>query len=360
MATIKDVAQRAGVSTATVSRVLNGHPAPTEETRRQVLAAVAELGYRPNILARSLRMQRTGTLGLIISDLLNPFFAEIARAVEDEARQHGYCTVFGNADENDEQQLRYVRTLLDRQVDGLLVCPATDRGEWVAEVAARGVPLVLLDRAVHTGDDDTAPPVVRADGTRALHDLAAHLVGLGHRRIGVIAGPPSTSTGRERLAAFSDALAALGVPLPDHLVVHGDFRKESGARAAVELARLPERPTVLVAMDNLMGLGALEALRRLRLVVPTDIGLAVYDDLPWFPLLEPPITVITQPTREMGAAAVRVLLDLVEGGSAEDVSLPARLVVRGSCGEPTPAAGHPGGDGVAPDATDDHLEGVHG
>ncbi|GAA2806300.1 LacI family DNA-binding transcriptional regulator [Crossiella cryophila] len=329
MATMKDVALRAGVSTATVSRVLNGHAAPTDATRERVLTAVAELGYRPNVLARSLRMHSTQTLGLVISDLLNPFFGEIARAVEDEARKHGYCVVFGNADESDEQQRRYVRTLLDRRVDGLLVCPASDDPEWLAEVNDSGVPLVLLDRAVPASD----APVIRADGVAALRELAKHLLSLGHRRIGVIAGPENTSTGRERLAAFTSALAELGLAAQATQIAHGDFRRASGARATGELLDRPDAPSVLVAMDNLMGLGALEELRRRRLRLPQDVGLAVYDDLAWFPLFDPPITVIAQPTEEMGSAAVRELLGLISGERAKNVSLSAKLIARGSCGE---------------------------
>lgn len=329
MTTMKDVAQHAGVSTATVSRVLNGHAAPTEETRARVLAAIAELGYRPNALARSLRTTSTKTLGLVISDLVNPFFAEIARAVEEEARAHGYCVVVGNADENAEQQITYVRTLLDRRVDGLLVCPATDDASWVGEVVAAGVPLVLLDRTVPGADC----PIVRADGGEALTDLADRLVRAGHRRIGVIAGPADTSTGRERLELFSAAVTGLGQPLRPEHVVHGDFRRESGARAAAAMMALPQPPTVLVAMDNLMGLGALEELRRRGVVVPRDVGLAVYDDQPWFPLLDPPITVIAQPTVEMGREAARSLLALIAGEQPADVRLNARLIVRGSCGE---------------------------
>jgi len=327
--TMKDVASHAGVSTATVSRVLNGHAAPTQETRTRVLAAIEELGYRPNALARSLRTTATKTFGLVISDLVNPFFAEIARAVEQEARAHGYCVVLANADESAEQQTTYVRTLLDRRVDGLLVCPATDDAAWMDEVVATGLPLVLLDRSVPGADC----PVVRVDGAEALADLAATLVGAGHERVGVIAGPSDTSTGRERLAQFGSALAELGHPVhPDH-VVHGDFRWESGAQAAAKLMELPDRPTALVAMDNLMGLGALEQVRKMGLSVPGDVGLAVYDDQPWFPLLDPPLTVIAQPTVEMGRAAARCLIALIADEQPPDVGLTARLVKRGSCGE---------------------------
>ncbi|AOS66165.1 LacI family transcriptional regulator [Actinoalloteichus hymeniacidonis] len=340
MATMKDVAQAAGVSTATVSRVLNGHPAPTEQTRRRVAEAIEALGYRPNTLARSLRLHTTHTLGLVISDLTNPFFAEVARAVENEAREHGYSVVVGNANESVEQQRRYVRTLLDRRVDGLLVCPATDEGDWLAEAAETGVPLVLLDRRIA---GSVKVPVVRVDGTAALDNLAAHLVALGHRRIGVIAGPAEASTGRERLDAFAAALGSRGAPLAERLVVYGDFQRPSGASAAHTLMSGPNRPTALVAMDNLMGLGALEQLRAMGFSVPGDVGLAVYDDLPWFSLLEPAITAIAQPTDDLGHAAVRVLLDLIERGNAENVVLDAELVIRSSCGE---RAEHGRGEGV--------------
>jgi LacI family transcriptional regulator len=327
--TMKDVAGHAGVSTATVSRVLNGHAAPTPETRARVLAAVAELGYRPNALARSLRTTATKTVGLVIGDLANPYFAEVARAVEQEARAHGHCVVLANADESAEQQATYVRTLLDRRVDGLLVCPAADDAAWMDEVVAAGLPLVLLDRSV----PGAACPVVRVDGAEALADLAATLVGAGHQRVGVIAGPPGTSTGRERSARFGSALADLGHPVhPDH-VVHGDLRRESGKQAAARLMGLPDRPTALVAMDNLMGLGALEQVRELGLSVPGDVGLAVYDDHPWFPLLDPPLTVIAQPTAEVGRAAARCLVALIAGERPPEVALTARLVRRGSCGE---------------------------
>jgi len=318
---MKDVAQHAGVSTATVSRVLNGHAAPTPETRVRVLAAIEELGYRPNALARSLRTTSTQTLGLVISDLMNPFFAEIARAVEDEARSHGYCVVIGNADESAEQEATYVRTLLDRRVDGLLLCPATDDPGLVREVSAGGVPLVLLDRTVR----GATCPVVRADGSEALTSLARRLVGAGHTRIGVIAGPPNTSTGRERTDVLTGSLGGLAQ------VVHGDFRQASGSQAAAKL--LDGGATALVAMDNLMGLGALGEIRARGLQIPHDIALAVFDDQPWFPLLDPPITVIAQPTVEMGKAAARSLLALIDGRQPDDVRLTAKLVLRGSLGE---------------------------
>lgn len=318
---MKDVALHAGVSTATVSRVLNGHAVPTPGTRERVLAAVEELGYRPNALARSLRTTSTQTLGLVISDLLNPFFAEIARAVEDEARSHGYCVVIGNADEHAEQEATYVRTLLDRRVDGLLLCPANDDPGLVREVSAGGVPLVLLDRTVR----GATCPVVRADGSEALTTLARRLVGAGHTRVGVIAGRPGTSTCGERIAVLTAVLGDRA------LVAPGDHRREGGSDAAGRL--IDEGVTALVALDNLMGLGALGEIKARGLRVPHDVAFAVFDDQPWFPLLDPPITVIAQPTGEMGRAAARSLIALIDGRRPDDVRLTAKLVLRGSLGD---------------------------
>lgn len=202
MASIKDVAAQAGVSVATVSRVLNSHPSVSEEARTRVLAAVDALGYRPNAVARSLRTAQTRTLGLVISDVLNPYFTELARFVEEEARALGYSVIIGNADERPDLQDHHIRTLIDRRIDGLLVSPADGGSPLMREVALSGTPMVFVDRWIPGID----VPVVRADGTGAVKDLVAHLHGLGHRRLAIIAGPAATTTGNERVEAFRDAM----------------------------------------------------------------------------------------------------------------------------------------------------------
>ncbi|MFI9586944.1 LacI family DNA-binding transcriptional regulator [Streptomyces sp. NPDC052236] len=330
MASIKDVAAEAGMSVATVSRVLNSHPSVSAEARTRVLAAVAALGYRPNAVARSLRTDQTRTLGLVISDVLNPYFTELARSVEEEARALGYSVIFGNANERPELQDHHVRTLLDRRVDGLLVSPTEGGSPLMLDTARTGTPMVFVDRWIPGVD----VPVVRADGRRAIRDLVAHLHALGHRRLAIITGPATTTTGSERVEAFRQAIGEHGLPLPEAYIGQGDFQTASGRRATERFLALPEPPEVVFAADNLMALGALDAMRAHGLHVPDDIALAVFDDIPWFTHTDPPITAIAQPTGELGGAAVRALVDLIEGRPPQSVTLAARLVVRRSCGEP--------------------------
>ena len=328
MASIKDVAAEAGVSVATVSRVLNSHPSVSPAARARVIAAIESLGYRPNAVARSLRTDQTRTLGLVISDVLNPYFTALARSVEEAARALGYSVIIGNADERPELQDHHVRTLLDRRIDGLLVSPTDGGSPLILDAARSGTPMVFVDRWIPGVD----VPVVRADGREAVRDLVAHLHGLGHRRLAIIAGPAATTTGSERVEAFREALAAYGLELPDAYIGQGDFQADSGRRATESFLALPEPPQVIFA-DNLMALGALDAIRAHGLRVPHDIGLAAFDDIPWFVHTDPPITAIAQPTGDLGRAAVRALADRIEGRRPQSVTLPARLVVRRSCGE---------------------------
>ncbi|MFF4222310.1 LacI family DNA-binding transcriptional regulator [Streptomyces abikoensis] len=329
MANIKDVAERAGVSTATVSRVLNGR-SPVAETRARVLAAVEELGYRPNVVARALRTARTRTLGLVVSDLRNPFFTELADAVEQEARRLGYSLIIGNAGESPEQQDDYIRTLLDRRIDGLMVSSAGTGSPMLSEAVDAGTPLVLLDRAV----PGVAAPCVRAEGGAALTELAAHLAALGRRRPAVIVAPAGTPTGDERLARFRTALAAHGVALPAGRVGASPDPSPTGGRQVMRrLLETAEPPDAVLATDNLMALGALDELRARGLRVPADMALVAFDDVPWFAHLDPPLTAVAQPTGALGRAAVHTLLERIAGRPAGSVLLPARLVRRRSCGE---------------------------
>ncbi|WP_330254447.1 LacI family transcriptional regulator [Nocardia sp. NBC_00565] len=329
MASIKDVAAEAGVSVATVSRALNHHPSVSPDARARVLAAVESLGYRPNVVARSLRTDQTRTLGLVISDLLNPYFTELARSVEEQARALGYSVIIGNADERPDLQDHHIRSLLDRRIDGLLVSPADGGSPLILDAVRAGTPMVFVDRWI----PGVEVPVVRADGRAAVRDLVAHLHGLGHRKLAIIAGPATTTTGSERVDAFRAALAEHGIALPDAYIGQGDFQAESGHRATERFLDLPDPPEVIFAADNLMALGALDTIRARGLRIPEHIALAAFDDIPWFVHTDPPITAIAQPTGDLGRAAVRALIDRIEGRPPRSVTLPARLVVRRSCGE---------------------------
>jgi LacI family transcriptional regulator len=339
MADIRDVASRAGVSVATVSRVLNDSARVSAATRSRVTAAMKDLGYRPNAVARSLRTEATMTIGLIIGDILNPFFTALARAVEDEARAAGYTVVIGNADERPEQQDHYVQVLLEQRVDGLLLCPTGEVTPMVRAAADSGRPLVFVDRMLPGLD----VPSVRVDTTEAMHALISHLHGLGHRRIAFISGPAMLSTGRERTATFTDAMRAHGLDVRPEYLKAGDFRAASGKAITAGFLDLPEPPEVIVAGDNLMMLGTLDEVRARGLRIPADVAIASYDDVPWFIHLEPPVTVISQPVMELGTQAVRTLLDRIGSRSARSAVLPASLVVRRSCGENSADATSTGG-----------------
>lgn len=329
MATIKDVAKEAGVSVATVSRTFSGTQHVSPAVRERVAAAAESLSYRPNAIARSLRARNTRTLGLVIPNVGNPFFTRMARVVEDSARERGYSLIFGNTDEDPEKEAEYLDVLMEKRVDGLIVSPARATSPQLEEIVRDGMPVVFLDRYVR----GIEAPVVRADGRRAVDELVEHLVRFGHERLAIISGPPETVPGRERLDAFLDGAGERGAPVSEGRIKVGSFRRESGFKAMRELLDLDEPPTAVFAANNLMALGALQALKRAGLKAPEDISFASFDDVSWFELVEPPMTAIAQPVGELGTAAARMLPEIVEGKQAESVILEAELVVRGSCGE---------------------------
>lgn len=328
---MNEVAQRAGVSVATVSRVYSGSARVNDYTRDRVLTAIDELDYHPNAVARSLRTSVTGTFGVVLGDVRNPFFTELARAIDDEARAGGHVVVLGNADEDPERQDAFLRVLRERRIDGLLICPAPGESRVIADLVADGTPTVLVDRDAYGVD----APIVRAESVRATRALADHLVALGHERIAILAGPQSTITGRERLVAFREGLAAHGIELAPDDVLVGDFLQEGGERAMDELLARPRLPSALFVADNPMALGALRRIRSAGLRIPQDIALASFDDPAWFALADPPMTAVAQPTVEIGRTAVQMLRSMLEGEPVQSVTLGCRLVPRGSCGERT-------------------------
>lgn len=335
MTTIKDVAREAGVSIATVSRVFSGRDPVSGKVSERVREAAERLAYRPNALARSLRARTTKTVGLLVPNVMNPFFTAAARAVEDAARRRGYTMVLGNTNEDPATEELYLKVLLEKRVDGLVVCPARARFPMLAEIVRDGVPVVFLDRFV----EGTEAPVVRISGGRAVRQLVAYLRDLGHERIAIISGPPETVPGAERLQAFLDGARESGVSVREELIRIGDFRRPSGRAAMEELLALEERPTAVFAANNLMTLGALEGVRAAGLRIPEDISVASFDDVTWFSLLDPPLTAIAQPVGDVGAAAAEALLVMVEDGrSPVPFSAEATLVVRESCGPPKAAS----------------------
>jgi LacI family transcriptional regulator len=324
--TIRDVAARAGVSLGTASRVLSGHPATSPHARTRVTEAAAELGYRPNVQARSLRLTRTHAIGLLVSDVRNPFFADVAHAAEQAALGADYVTLLGNANEDVDQQDRYLETFLNQRVDGVVLTPqGRGSGSLDALIESR-MPLVFADRTV----DGMDVPSVTADSRGGLDHAIAHLAAAGHTRIAFIGGPQSISTGRDRHAAFVDALPRHRLEVCPELITFGDFREASGTEAAEILLARKQPPTAVLAADNLMAVGALAALRRHGLTNGSDVELVAFDDIEWFSYLDPPISVIAHDPGAIGRSAVELLLRVIADEKPESIVLPTRFIDRSS------------------------------
>jgi len=328
--TIKDVAALAGVSVATTSRVLSGNPATSADARSRVHAAAAELDYLPNAQARALRSTRTHAIGLLVPDVRNPFFADLAHTVEQAALVHGFVTLLGNANERKDQQDRYLDNLIARRVDGIIVAPLGDGSGSIRSVVAREIPAVFIDRTI----DGIELPSVTTDSDTGIREAVDHLAALGHTRIGYIAGPQSTSTGRERHASFVRAAGARHLSLDPALIVFGDFQAESGSAAVRTLLALNEPPTALLVADSPMAIGAIGAIQKLGLRIGTDVALVSFDDIDWLALLDPPVSVIAHSVADMGRIAVDMLRTVIDGGTPESVRLPSRLIVRASSATP--------------------------
>ncbi|MFI1163671.1 LacI family DNA-binding transcriptional regulator [Streptomyces sp. NPDC020801] len=349
MPTMADVARSAGVSVATVSHVLNGTRPVLPHTRQAVLDAVEALGYTPNGLARSLVTSRTRSIGLAVSAISNPYFTEILQGVEASALEHGYSLLIADPHDDPAHERKVVQLLHERRVDGMIVAPSAEPHELVAYLTRHAVPTVFLDRLVDTAALTAGPTEVHttpegtpvfdqvcADSAEPTARLVTHLAALGHRRIGLVAGLPGLSTTRERIAGHRHGLAAAGLAHDERLVVHGDSSSDGAERATTALLSLAAPPTALVTANNAMTIGALRALRELGLSVPDDIALCCFDDFAWADLFSPRLTAIAQPSKELGAQAVRVLLDRLATPDrpARTVRLPCTFVHRTSCGCP--------------------------
>jgi LacI family transcriptional regulator len=333
MSTIRDVAERAGVSTMTVSRVINNSGYFSREARERVEAAIAELGYVPNTLARSLRFKQTKTIALVLTDITNPFFTTLARGAEDVASEEGFNVIFCNTDESEGEQARELTVLVQKRVDGVLLVPAASSAEPVAFLREQGVPVVVLDRRV----PDCTVDSVRCDSEQGAYELVKLLLGLGHTRIAALSGPEKVSTAQDRVAGYRRALAESGLGPGAEIVRYGPFTQAGGNTMARQVLALSPRPTALLAANNFIAVGAYQAVREAGLSVPEDVSIVGFDDLPAWLTMEPFLTVAAQPAYEMGQRATRMLLDRL-GREAppecREVVLPFELIVRRSSGPP--------------------------
>ncbi len=325
MVSIKDVAEAAGVSTATVSRVLSNGLHVRPEVRERVMATVERLGYRPNLVARSLRSQQSSTIGLIVSDISNPFFTAISRAVEDTAYDQGFSVLLCNTDENPEKEAIYLNLMRDTAVAGAIMSPTR---QTIANFADSHLPfpIVVVDRSISNGDVDA----VLLDNVDAAYRLIAHLIEQGYRRIAALCS--EMSTGLERQIGYEKALRTHGLAPKSEYMKYVLPKAEAGYTATLKMLDLAEPPDALFTVNSLIAEGALQAIRERNLTIPDDIALVTFDETTWSSLVQPAITLISQPTYEIGKTAAQLLMQRIAdpGRPTRQVILKGQMLARGS------------------------------
>ncbi len=337
MSTIVEVAKRAGVSTATVSNVIRGKRRVSEPRKERVLAAIRDLNYSPNEIARSLKSRQTRMLAMVLPDITNPFFPEMIRGAEDAAFDRGYFLLTANTDEQTGRERRIIAALRSYRVDGVLLATAqglqNEDTSHIEGLVKGGAFVVCLDRAVSNVPTDA----VLLDNVGGARETIRHLIKQGHRRIGIVTGPLHLQTGLERLQGYKMALDNGGLEVDPRLIMEGDFRFESGRRCGTAILKSRPRPTALFACNGVMGQGVLQALDELHLTTPGDISLATFDDISPDHGFHPQVTAVVQPSYEMGSRAATMLMDRVEGlsvGKCALVRVSPKLVVRESTAQP--------------------------
>lgn len=314
----------------TVSRVINNSGKISEATRRRVKQVMAELHYVPNSTARSLVLQKTMTLSLLITDITNPFYTTLARGAEDTAHKYGYKLLFGNSDEDYDKENDYVETIVSTRVDGVLFAPAGDGSlAHLQRLRRHRIPFVALDREVPGIESD----LVLGDSKDGARRLVEHLLALGHRRIALVNGSPDVSTARLRHQGYVEALKLAGVPVDEELVLHVNYRDFQDDEALARLLRMDAPPTAVFAANNFLAVGVIQSLRRRGLRVPDDISVVCFDDLGIASALDPFLTVAAQPAYQFGALGVQLLVERIEAGPDAErrtIILPSELVIRSS------------------------------
>ncbi len=334
MTTTRDVARRAGVSVATVSAVINKNKFVSAELALRVKEAIAELGYRPNLLARSLKSGHSRTIGIIIPNIRDPYWSEIVAAVEGTARADGYSILLCDTQENPSVEKRSLDLLAESKVDGIIVVPTSAENEpRIASVVDEGIPVVLVSRKLPALNLDAVITDYETAGYLAAH----HLIETGYRRIAIVVYPPFASSGADKLRGYQRAVVESGLPVDPTLVSQAQFPpEESGFREMEKLLQHPDgRPDAVIACTHLLVMGILRSIRDHSLTAPDDLGLVAFDEYPWTPYMRPALTVVQQQRSQMGAAAARRLIARISGdlrGSGQTISIGTELIVRESCG----------------------------
>lgn len=334
MSTIKHVAARAGVSFTTVSHVLNGTRRVSDSARERVERAIAEMGYAPSAVARALKMSETCILGVLVPNITNPFFAELTRGIEDCCRRTDYSVFLCNSDDDPVRQLRYLQTLLERRVDGLLLAAAAGEASALAKrLAAARVPTVVVDRSI----PGLVADLVRVDHQGGAQTAVEHLLSLGHRAIGCLSGPAEFAVSRARVAGWREAMTQAGIALDPGWLMEGDFSAAAGHGLTRRLLARGD-VTAIFASNDLLAIGALRAAAELGIAVPSALSVVGFDGIDLGAYAYPALTTVGHPIRAMGEAAAAVLLERIAEAPAtcREVVLPAQLLMRESTGPVRP------------------------
>jgi LacI family transcriptional regulator len=331
MATIKEVAKKAKVSVGTVSNVLSGSSRVSPASRERVTKAIRALDYHPNHIARSLKTRQTNLLGMVISDITNPYFPLVARGAEDAALEHGYSLVASNTDHQIEREKRVLSVLRNRRVDGILLVVAPNGGDitHIENTVASGIPIVCLDR-IPIGLKLSS---VTGDSIQGTEMCMRHLISMGHRIIGMITGPLQLQNAVDRLQGYRNALHEARLKEDTALIKKGDFKFESGYLLTKQIMLGPRRPTALFVSNGVMGLGALKALKEMAIRCPEDLALAIFDELPGSGSFSPAVTAVVQPAYDIGYKGAKLLIQHIESGKPAtpvEIRLGAELRIRES------------------------------
>ncbi len=325
---MREVAERAGVSVTTVSHVVNNTRTVNPDTRRRVEEAMQILGYQPNVLARSLRRGVTHTIGIILPDSANPYFAEVVRGIEDTSFSQGYSVILCNSDNDLAREHHYTNVLVEKQVDGIIFVAAGLSAENIHNLQRRSVPLILVDRQV----PDVHVDRVLADNQRGGWVATRHLIDLNHRHIACIAGPPGLQVSNERVEGYRRALESAEIMFNPQWIVEGDFQYQSGYAAAKELFFQQPSPTAIFACNDLMAIGSICSAHENQLKVPEMLSIVGFDDVRLAAFANPPLTTVRQYKRKMGARAAHMLLERIADRDIQpqEEILDTELVIRGS------------------------------
>jgi LacI family transcriptional regulator len=342
VATIADVAAKAGVSVSTAARVLSGNGYAAEGTRRLVLDAARDLGYVPNQIARSLRTRQTRMIGLLIGDVENSFYSSIAKNVESVAKDAGYHVVLCNSDDDAESEREYLKLLQAMRLDGLIVTPTSRNRRYLARLM-QGMVIVQMDRRV----DGLAADAIVVDNEGGAASAVSHLLQAGHTRIGILTGELDVATASGRLAGYERAMREHGIPTRDELIKSGSFHRDHAIEEATELIRARPAPTAIFAANNILAEACMIALDQDGLRVPHDVSVVAFDDVPWMSMIEPPLTTVRQPIADMARTGAELMLRRFREGREEPpntIVFETQLVVRESVASlqggkpPTPAS----------------------